>query len=124
MPCCGAAICASPGRPITPDRKATLACSALAAATNPGRRQKSVVVVTNVHNDQVSETAFGTSAMTVPSRLAPSWSGCAADPYDTTQEPSYVVSATGTVRVRVSARATKVPCPREMFAATSVTPGR
>ncbi|PSM31369.1 alpha-amylase family glycosyl hydrolase [Haliangium sp. UPWRP_2] len=90
----------------------------------PGGGKKSVVVVTNVHNDQVSETAFGTSAMTVPFPIGTKLVDVLQDPYDTTQEPSYVVSATGTVRVRVSPRATKVLVPEADVRSDFMTPGR
>ena len=72
---------------------------------------KTAVVVTNVHNSQTSETAFGTAAMTVPFPSGTKLVDVLADPYDTTQETRYEVSPAGTVRVRVSPRATKVLVP-------------
>ena len=78
---------------------------------DPTNGNKTAVVVTNVHNDQISETAFGTAAMVVPFPTSTKLVDVLSDPYDTTQETRYEVSPTGTVRVRVSPRATKVLVP-------------
>ncbi len=72
---------------------------------------KTVLVVTNVHNDKPSETAFGTAQMAVPFPPGTRLVSVLADPYDTTMEKSYVVPAQGTLTVRVSSRSTKVLVP-------------
>jgi glycosidase len=89
---------------------------------DPSVGKKSALVVTNVHNDQASETAFGTSAMAVPFPVGTKLVDVLQDPYDTTMEPSYVVSATGTVRVRVSPRATKVLVPESDVVSSTALP--
>jgi glycosidase len=73
---------------------------------------KTVLVVTNVSNDKVSETAFGTAQMASPFPAGTRLSNLLADPYDTTMEDTYVVPANGTLTVRVSPRATKVLVPQ------------
>ena len=77
----------------------------------PAGGLKTALVVTNVHNDQASTTDFMGSVMAVPYASGTKLVDVLADPYDTTMEGSYVVSAAGTVRVRVSPRATKVLVP-------------
>jgi glycosidase len=74
--------------------------------------QKTVLVVTNVHNNQVSQTAFGTAAMLSPFPAGTRLTNVLADPYDTTMENSYVVPADGTLTVRVSPRSTKILVPQ------------
>jgi glycosidase len=73
---------------------------------------KTVLVVTNVHNDKVSETAFGTAQMVSPFPPGTRLSNVLQDPYDTTMENSYVVPGDGTLTVRVSPRSTKVLVPQ------------
>lgn len=77
---------------------------------------KAMVVVTNVHNDQVSETAFLAEEMTVPFPAYTKLVDVLADPYDGTQEKTYLVKPAGTLRVRVSPRATKVLVPESEVA--------
>lgn len=72
---------------------------------------KTALVVTNVHNDKPSETAFGAQQMAVPFPPGTKLVNILADPYDTTKENSYVVPAQGTLTVRVSSRATKILVP-------------
>lgn len=79
--------------------------------TAQGSTSKSALVVTNVHNTQTSQTAFGTSQMSVPFPPNTRLVDVLADPYDTTGEKTYLVPPDGTLRVSVSPRATKVLVP-------------
>lgn len=72
---------------------------------------KSVLVVTNVHNGQTSQTEFSGIQMKVPFRSGTRLVEVLRDPLDGTNENTYLVPATQTITVRVSSRATKVLVP-------------
>ena len=73
---------------------------------------KTALVVVNVKDDKVSETGFGSNnQMIAPFPAGTKLVDVLGDPYDATGETSYVVNTDGTVRVRVSPRATKVLVP-------------
>ena len=72
---------------------------------------KTVLVVTNVHNDKASETGFGNAQMNVPFPPGTRLVDVMEDPYDATAEKTYVVPASGALLVKVSSRATKILVP-------------
>lgn len=72
---------------------------------------KTALVLTNVHNSQTSQTAFGGNEMKVPFPSGTRLVDVLRDPLEATSAVTYVVPASQTLTVRVSSRATKVLVP-------------
>jgi glycosidase len=72
---------------------------------------KIALIVTNVNDSQTSETAYDGGQMSVPFPSNTQLVEVLGDPYDTTNETTYLVPPTGTLDVHVSSRATKILVP-------------